>query len=71
MDNDECRICGADTRPAGDLKTSFSEQRFYLNHCEVCRYSFVRNPRTDYAALYGVDYYEGRGADTSKEWWPP
>jgi SAM-dependent methyltransferase len=42
-----------------------SELEFVFVRCVDCRYVFVRDPRTDFAALYDADYYSGRGADAS------
>ena len=66
--DDGCRICGSSTRPAGFVDTDFSGRRFFLRHCDACHFSFVENPRTDYAVLYGADYYAGAGADRSVDY---
>jgi SAM-dependent methyltransferase len=58
-----CPICGAVTEPAGEKRSDFSRRTFALAHCPTCRYSFVVDPRTDFAALYDEEYYAGRGAD--------
>ena len=58
-----CRICGSVTEPAGHKLSEFSKRSFELAHCVTCRYSFVVNPRTDFAAIYDAAYYAGRGAD--------
>ncbi len=59
-----CPVCGGgDTFEAGDKVGAFKPTRFELRHCPDCRFSFVANPWTDYAAIYGEDYYAGRGAD--------
>jgi SAM-dependent methyltransferase len=36
---------------------------FELAHCSQCEYTFVVEPRDDFAALYDAGYYSGRGAD--------
>ncbi|MBV9949556.1 MAG: hypothetical protein JOZ69_22125, partial [Myxococcales bacterium] len=61
----ECPICGAPTRPAGEVDSAFSGRRFLLGHCDACHFTFVRDPRRDYEALYDDAYYAGRGADPS------
>jgi len=58
-----CRICGADTTEIGAKKGTLQPTLFHLRHCPSCRYSFIANPRTDYANLYSADYYAGKGAD--------
>jgi SAM-dependent methyltransferase len=39
-----------------------------LRHCPTCRFSFVEEPWTDYATIYGEDYYRGRGADPAVDY---
>lgn len=62
-DSDACRICGAATVDVGSKKGTLRPTEFQLRHCPACRYSFIANPWTDYAAIYSADYYAGRGAD--------
>jgi SAM-dependent methyltransferase len=59
----ECVICGSAAGPAGSKTSSFSGRAFALAHCPSCHYSFVVEPRTDFADLYNDDYYRGLGAD--------
>jgi SAM-dependent methyltransferase len=54
---ERCEICGGETEPAGERRG------FRLRRCPACGFAFVERPRTDYDALYGEDYYAGRGAD--------
>lgn len=62
-DPDRCRICLAQTVEAGSQVGTLQPIRYELRHCPNCRFSFVANPRTDFANLYSADYYAGRGAD--------
>jgi SAM-dependent methyltransferase len=34
-----------------------------MAHCYECRFSWVTDPRTDFADVYSEDYYAGKGAD--------
>ena len=36
-----------------------------MAHCDECRFSWVTDPRTDFADVYSEDYYAGKGADTN------
>jgi SAM-dependent methyltransferase len=56
-------VCGGSAEPAGSKLSDFSGRTFALAHCPTCRYSFVVEPRTDFAALYDENYYRGHGAD--------
>jgi SAM-dependent methyltransferase len=56
-------VCGGLAEPAGSKRSDFSGRTFALAHCPTCHYSFVVEPRTDFAALYDENYYHGRGAD--------
>jgi len=58
-----CPICQAATRPAGSRFGQVRGVSFALRNCPECQFSFVADPWTDYAAIYDVAYYEGRGAD--------
>src|SRR5688572_17432358 len=51
-----CHVCGHVAEPAGEKYSSFSKRSFALAHCPSCRYSFVVDPRTDFAAIYDADY---------------
>src|SRR5262245_66331180 len=63
-----CRICGAATVEVGAKKGTLRPTDFHLHHCPGCRYSFVANPWTDYAAIYSADYYAGKGADPTVDY---
>jgi SAM-dependent methyltransferase len=63
MTVDRCRICGAATEPLGSVRGSYSERDFRLRRCVDCRYAYVADPWTDFAAIYDDAYYAGRGAD--------
>jgi SAM-dependent methyltransferase len=58
-----CRICGATTHPLGTRHGTYSGRDYTLWRCERCRYAFVGDPWTDFAAIYDDAYYLGRGAD--------
>lgn len=60
----ECRVCrGRDLESAGRVNGRIVTRAFELAHCTACRFSFVVDPWTDYAAIYSEAYYRGRGAD--------
>lgn len=63
MTAEACRICGAETEPLGAVHGTFSDRDYHLRRCLVCRYAYVADPWTDFAAIYGDAYYAGRGAD--------
>ena len=58
-----CRVCGEKTELAGRKFGKFSGRWYELRHCAACRFSFVADPWTDFAAIYSEDYYQGKGAD--------
>jgi SAM-dependent methyltransferase len=58
-----CPVCDGRTVDAGTKEGGWSGRVFQLRHCPACGFSFVEEPWTDYAEIYGRDYYEGRGAD--------
>ena len=59
-----CRVCSRDdVEAAGRVPGRLVTRSFALAHCRNCRFSFVIEPCTDYAAIYGEAYYRGRGAD--------
>jgi len=59
-----CRVCGSTaTEPAGVVHGRVANRDFSLAHCTACRFSFVVDPWTDYAAIYSAAYYQGQGAD--------
>lgn len=58
-----CRVCGGGTESAGDKFGTFARRNFHFRHCPACRFSFVSDPWTDYAAIYDARYYRGEGAD--------
>jgi hypothetical protein len=58
-----CKICGEPSEKLGSKTGKLRPEPFHLFRCVMCRYAFVGNPWTDYAAIYSDAYYEGRGAD--------
>src|SRR4051794_2592404 len=60
---EQCPVCGAQPRHLTAMRSEFSERTFVFCRCEACGLTFVDDPRTDFDALYGQDYYAGRGAD--------
>lgn len=58
-----CRVCGGEAVAAGRKFGKFSRRWYELRHCPACRFSFVADPWTDFAAIYSEDYYRGKGAD--------
>ncbi len=58
-----CPACGGEPEPAGRKFGKFSKRWYELRHCPACRFSFVADPWTDFAAIYSEDYYRGKGAD--------
>jgi 2-polyprenyl-3-methyl-5-hydroxy-6-metoxy-1,4-benzoquinol methylase len=58
-----CEICGALGVAIGQKYGTFSQRHYEVQHCETCRFSWIANPWTDFAAIYSEDYYRGRGAD--------
>ena len=58
-----CPICGAEVEAAGSKRSEWSGMDFELAHCPSCQFSFVVNPRTDFAAIYDERFYSGTGAD--------
>src|SRR5437870_427690 len=63
-----CRVCGGDTQEAGSKPGVLTGHAFRLRHCPRCCFSFVADPWTDYAAVYGEHYYRGEGADPSVDY---
>lgn len=62
-DGTACRVCGSATESAGEKFGTFARRTFHFRHCQSCRFSFVCDPWTDYAAIYDARYYRGEGAD--------
>lgn len=60
---ERCEVCGGAAEPAGEREGRFAGRRFRLSRCPTCGFAFVADPWTDFAAIYGEDYYSGRGAD--------
>ncbi len=58
-----CPVCGNETVAAGSKHSDFSNRTFHLADCPTCRFSFVTDPRTDFADIYDARYYAGKGAD--------
>lgn len=63
-----CPVCAGPTAEAGTKEGRCAGRVFHLRHCGECRFSFVADPWTDYAQIYGREYYEGRGADPSVDY---
>jgi SAM-dependent methyltransferase len=58
-----CKLCGSATTPIGAKTSSFSGRTYQLLRCASCRFAFLADPWTDYAAIYNAAYYSGKGAD--------
>ena len=59
----ECPICQSATEPVGEKFGEWSKKTFFVKRCPNCAFNYVSNPSTDFAHIYGDDYYAGRGAD--------
>ncbi len=58
-----CAVCASATLPAGTVEGRTQRRTFHLGRCPDCGYAFVRDPVSDLASIYSLDYYRGRGAD--------
>jgi SAM-dependent methyltransferase len=58
-----CAICGSLGRDIGLVGSQISDRQFGMAHCDDCGFSWVVDPRTDFATIYSEDYYSGKGAD--------
>jgi SAM-dependent methyltransferase len=58
-----CAICGGIAKYIGSRAGNLDGRRFDYFQCPACLFSFVGNPRTDYAEIYSEAYYRGQGAD--------
>jgi 2-polyprenyl-3-methyl-5-hydroxy-6-metoxy-1,4-benzoquinol methylase len=58
-----CPICSSLAHWIGERTGRLDSRMYNYFHCETCRFSFIRNPRTDYEAVYDQLYYQGRGTD--------
>jgi SAM-dependent methyltransferase len=58
-----CKVCGETSEHLGSKRGNLKREDFHLYRCVACRYGFVGNPWTDYAAIYSDAYYAGQGAD--------
>jgi len=58
-----CPICSHFAAYVGKRQGRLDSRFFFYFHCNFCRFSFIGNPRTDYAEIYSDAYYRGRGAD--------
>ena len=58
-----CKICSTAATPIGSKISSYSGKEYFFFRCPECRFAFVGNPWTDYAAIYDSAYYNGKGAD--------
>jgi SAM-dependent methyltransferase len=64
-----CKICGAATLELGTKFGTSRRQLFHLRRCDVCRYTFVSDPWTDFAAIYSDAYYHGQGPDPLSDYY--
>jgi SAM-dependent methyltransferase len=58
-----CPICSNEAVFIGTKAGALDGREYRYFHCGSCHFSFVGNPRTDYANVYSDDYYQGLGAD--------
>ncbi|HYD84640.1 MAG TPA: class I SAM-dependent methyltransferase [Opitutus sp.] len=63
-----CLICHGPTHPAGRPRGRRTGREFVLQRCGSCGFVFVAEPWTDYAQIYDVAYYVGRGSDPSVDY---
>jgi len=66
---DVCPVCSGVTVPVGARRSKVAAGEFSLARCAECRYVFVSNPRVDFANLYDANYYAGRGADYTVDYY--
>ncbi len=59
-----CPICEKPLDPKGNVWSPYSLRDFQLGRCAACGFARIVDPRTDFATLYGEQYYCGLGADT-------
>lgn len=58
-----CRVCGAPAAFAFEKIGRFRPRAYALHGCADCGFLFVRDPDTDFNAIYDENYYAGLGAD--------
>ncbi len=58
-----CKICQAPVERIGAKRGKENKSEYFLCRCTKCFFSFVENPRTDYANIYSEAYYRGAGID--------
>lgn len=58
-----CPLCSQEAVLIGKKSGRLDSREYTCFHCNACHFSFIGNPRTDYAAIYSEDYYKGLGAD--------
>lgn len=58
-----CKICQSPVEEIGYKHGREDGNKYFLLRCVNCRFSFVENPRTDYASIYSEAYYRGAGID--------
>lgn len=58
-----CPICSQKALYVGKRSGNLDSREFRYFHCASCRFSFVGDPRQDYAEIYSEAYYKGHGAD--------
>src|SRR5688572_19871929 len=59
----KCQLCAGPMLPVGEKKGARIDRVFQVDRCTHCGFASVRNPCTDYAAIYDEAYYAGKGAD--------
>lgn len=63
-----CRLCRATATPAGVTRGRRTGREFSFLRCTGCGFVWVREPWTDYAAIYDDRYYRGEGSDPSVDY---
>ena len=63
-----CKICQSPVEKIGYKLGLEDGRKYFLLRCLNCRFSFVENPRTDYANIYSEAYYRGSGIDPSVDY---
>lgn len=58
-----CNIRQSPVEEIGRKQGKIDLREFILFHCPQCYFSFVGNPRQDYANIYSEAYYRGKGVD--------
>jgi SAM-dependent methyltransferase len=58
-----CPICASSTQFLGSQRGLLDGRKFMFRACNICKFSFVENYRSDFENIYNEDYYLGQGAD--------